>query len=361
MVLKNPTTLKSKETFKINAYNPTQRKIIFDTITEIFKPDYMNPNKFGFVSSGAYFQNQTNLGVSCGAGTPVMPPPSPDCLKPVGYTRIQDATGATTEIPYVPVPPQYIDFFASVCVNSRDNAIRIEDYPYVDAGLPVRENCRGAVITCGPKLVLNNNVVFTNDLLEQSRFVFRQFQNQDTGGILSNPNPDMADSSPPLKPSHSIVQAETFNPVLVNGRKVGLAGWLFHAGESNPRNAIGKDANGNIYFVYLEGRQKRGGGMNMPAFAELMKSLGCKTALNLDGGGTALHMIKSIRSGCYTYVNPTWPIITRSTRNSSVLELFSKGGKKKKKRTKKYREKKPNKITLRKKKTLIKFIYCKFY
>ena len=56
---------------------------------------------------------------------------------------------------------------------------------------------------------------------------------------------------------------------------------------NNPRSAIGIDKDGTtLYLVAVNGRQEESLGMRMSRLADLMVSLGCYTAVNLDGGGS---------------------------------------------------------------------------
>ena len=131
-----------------------------------------------------------------------------------------------------------------------------------------------------------------------------------------------------------------------------MSGWLHHAnGRTNPRNAIGTDADGNIYFVYVEGRGYRGTGVDMPTLARIMQSIGCTNALNLDGGGTALNMYKPQKSGCYIYTNPTWPAKITTTQNSTSLTVFKGGSKKTIKKRYKFLKKKGTRKRAQKKGT----------
>ena len=58
----------------------------------------------------------------------------------------------------------------------------------------------------------------------------------------------------------------------------------------NPRAVIGYYEPGHYCLVLVDGRQgKYSGGLNMPELSQLMYSLGCVRAYNLDGGATA-HM-----------------------------------------------------------------------
>lgn len=54
----------------------------------------------------------------------------------------------------------------------------------------------------------------------------------------------------------------------------------------NPRTAVGVTKDGRLVIVTVDGRQARAGGMKLSELAELMISMGCVEALNLDGGGS---------------------------------------------------------------------------
>jgi exopolysaccharide biosynthesis protein len=54
----------------------------------------------------------------------------------------------------------------------------------------------------------------------------------------------------------------------------------------HPRSVIGKKGNHRIVLVTLDGRTKEASGMTLADLADLMILLGCKDAVNLDGGGS---------------------------------------------------------------------------
>jgi len=55
----------------------------------------------------------------------------------------------------------------------------------------------------------------------------------------------------------------------------------------NPRSAIGIDQSGTtLYLVAVNGRQDGSKGMTMYELSDLMRSIGCYNAVNLDGGGS---------------------------------------------------------------------------
>jgi hypothetical protein len=55
---------------------------------------------------------------------------------------------------------------------------------------------------------------------------------------------------------------------------------------ANPRTALGVTSDGKLLIVTVDGRQHLSRGMSLNSLAELMKSLGCVQAMNLDGGGS---------------------------------------------------------------------------
>jgi hypothetical protein len=59
-----------------------------------------------------------------------------------------------------------------------------------------------------------------------------------------------------------------------------------HERASNPRTAIGVCENGNIIFFANDGRADDAAGVNYETLAQIMIDMGCKTVINLDGGGS---------------------------------------------------------------------------
>ena len=56
---------------------------------------------------------------------------------------------------------------------------------------------------------------------------------------------------------------------------------------SNPRTAIGQAGEGHYIFLVSDGRTEESAGLSLYQLAELMRGLNCKTAYNLDGGGSS--------------------------------------------------------------------------
>lgn len=56
----------------------------------------------------------------------------------------------------------------------------------------------------------------------------------------------------------------------------------------NPRTAIGYTENNELIIVTVDGREETSVGMTLWEVSRLMKDLGCKYAMNLDGGGSSV-------------------------------------------------------------------------
>lgn len=85
------------------------------------------------------------------------------------------------------------------------------------------------------------------------------------------------------------LQAFTFGPTLLDGGEILVAEGqeVDRAMNSNPRTAIGMIAPLHYLFLVSDGRTDDSEGLTLYQLAELMKSLGCTEAYNLDGGGSA--------------------------------------------------------------------------
>ncbi len=66
------------------------------------------------------------------------------------------------------------------------------------------------------------------------------------------------------------------------------------AGSRHPRTAVGFDPDaGRLWLVVVDGRQApHSAGMTLPELADLMVALGAREALNLDGGGSSVMVLR---------------------------------------------------------------------
>ncbi|MDD6439184.1 MAG: phosphodiester glycosidase family protein [Lachnospiraceae bacterium] len=84
-------------------------------------------------------------------------------------------------------------------------------------------------------------------------------------------------------------QAWSFGPGLLSDGEVtvGENTEVSRAMNSNPRTAIGQIDDNHYVFVVSDGRTDESKGLGLYELAEFMESLGCRTAYNLDGGGSS--------------------------------------------------------------------------
>lgn len=84
-------------------------------------------------------------------------------------------------------------------------------------------------------------------------------------------------------------QVLSFGPALVKDGEVSVTQGeeVGKAMASNPRTAIGQIDDLHYVMVVADGRTEESAGLSLYQMAEFMKSLGVKTAYNLDGGGSA--------------------------------------------------------------------------
>jgi hypothetical protein len=291
-----------------------ERKQLMETLKDIFKladeskTDYVKTG-WGVAFSGGFFKHIDYTSPSQWKHCNNIKNDTPDlvkttkCFQPIGYIR-EKIDGTNLKVSYNQVPDLYRNVYGSVCI-SGDDTIKIVK-PYIN-NAATNPECN-FVLASGPILTLDNKIEFNNDLL----------QNPIYQGSMQNP-------------------ATMYPSIVNNGRKsmIYLAGWLNHAFNLNPRAAIGLDSNKNIFLVTIEGRDQRGSGCDLTTLAKIMKSFGCVSSVNLDGGGTADLLYKLPQSGCYVQTNPVhlykYPLM--SLENSSAFKfqnggVKSRGGKK---------------------------------
>ena len=78
----------------------------------------------------------------------------------------------------------------------------------------------------------------------------------------------------------------SFGPYLIREGKVNTS-YINYGTTLQPRAAIGMVTKGHYWAVIVEGRIRPSRGMTCLEVADLMKTLGCETAFNLDGGWTS--------------------------------------------------------------------------
>ena len=94
----------------------------------------------------------------------------------------------------------------------------------------------------------------------------------------------------------------------------------------HPRTAVGiADGGKRLVMVVVDGRRKDRVGMQLTELADLMKSLGCKDAMNLDGGGSSELAMRNPETGQLEVKNSPSDYRERSVGN--VLGVTINGAK----------------------------------
>ena len=83
-------------------------------------------------------------------------------------------------------------------------------------------------------------------------------------------------------------QVYSFGPCLVKDGKLTEYAEKLCNTSYNPRLAIGIAEDGHYIVMLCEGRVKRSGGVQMATLAQLMLDQGCRLAVNMDGGQSAV-------------------------------------------------------------------------
>lgn len=82
-------------------------------------------------------------------------------------------------------------------------------------------------------------------------------------------------------------QSWAFGPMLLDANGQAMTSFNSSVNPDNPRTAIGYFEPGHYCFVVVDGRTAKSEGITTKELSELMYSLGCKVAYNLDGGKTS--------------------------------------------------------------------------
>jgi hypothetical protein len=92
--------------------------------------------------------------------------------------------------------------------------------------------------------------------------------------------------------------------IVREGKDVAPTGNRFRDGP-HPRTAVGiADSGKRLLLVVADGRDKEKAiGMSLTALAKVMLDLGCDSALNLDGGGSSVIVLRDPKSGEQTILN----------------------------------------------------------
>ena len=153
-------------------------------------------------------------------------------------------------------------------------------------------------------IILRDGKVISDKTSEYPRFRFPTLDTLalEPGGVMGVYRSDELTAQQYL--DMGVKDVFSFGPILVRDGKINEDVLDFNFGKTKqPRCAIGMIAPGHYFAILAEARLKKESvGVSVPELMQMMLDNGCKTALNLDGGQTAvmLFMGKQVtRIGSY--------------------------------------------------------------
>ncbi len=90
-----------------------------------------------------------------------------------------------------------------------------------------------------------------------------------------------------------------------------------HLTSYHPRSLVGIDDRGDLILVTVDGRQEHSNGASLECAADLMASLGCYSAVSLDGGGSTEMIV--VENGNYVTKNKPSDGKPRAVKNTLLI------------------------------------------
>jgi len=195
---------------------------------------------------------------------------------PIGYFKTKDVNSNN------PPPQLYRDLYGLVTTDKKGYLHIINNYSEKEV-----DNYE-QVLSSGPILVWNGEIIMTSSKMNEVSDYILKFQCR--------------------KPTQNENITDKFLnsgiPKIAITNCKGEPGELNHAGNPNPRTAIAIDNTNRVYFIYVEGRDKRGDGMDLNQLAQLCKHIGAVKAINLDGGDSSQMVWRNPKEEIIYQTNP---------------------------------------------------------
>lgn len=179
-------------------------------------------------------------------------------FSPLGYFKTDNYISDRS------LPKEYENYFGIVCVD-KDGMLRIDKSKY--------KYEYEKVLTCGPILVWRNEKIF-------KREEFERIEGETL--LLQCRKPKESENKKTRIFQDKLRNCDAIEP-----------GELPHAANPNPRSAIFITNDHKVGFVYVEGRDAKGPGMDLAQLTELCLHHGAKYAINLDGGRSSQMLWKN--------------------------------------------------------------------
>ena len=199
-------------------------------------------------------------------------------------TRTLQASRGETVVHIADIYVASLDNFKTATANNELKYFSVDDVMNIDAASNAILAISGDLYAYQPSgLLMRNGVLYRNDPTGCDVCVLY------ADGVLATYRRGSVDNeailaAPPL-------QIWNFGPALLdeNGQAYPSFQVSTAVGYPNPRSAVGYYEPGHYCFVVVDGRQEGySAGLLIPELAQLFQELGCTSAYNLDGGGSAV-------------------------------------------------------------------------
>jgi len=238
-------------------------------------------------------------------------------FRPIGpYKQFNDSSSYLSTLN---IPPLYQQYYAYILIKNNkftiiptsffinsNNSDPLSFSDFTDS-LLAQINDADFSFVSGPILVFNKKILFNSDTLNHISLINGNYVDifqcsksslpstskylQYTGG------PRYSFTSSGIKPSFSPEPFQVANCDQIS------PGELAHASNPNPRTALLLYPNGDYSFLVVEGRDQRGSGLDCAQLSFICSSLGCSSAVNLDGG-TSSNLAWATSDGYITGISP---------------------------------------------------------
>lgn len=148
-------------------------------------------------------------------------------------------------------------------------------------------------------------IVRQGQLIRSSHQKIRDLLLIDDNGDFHLVQAPTKETTMPVVEKYNIVNTLSFGPALVIDGEVAKIrpDYPFEGRDDGPRTAIGQIDALSYVMVVVDGRIKNSKGVTHAELAQFMCDIGCKQALNLDGGGTSTMVFHDVVINDYCYPN----------------------------------------------------------
>lgn len=267
-----PATIEEKNIRPKKTLSDILGNIDNESVGVIMAGDYFNYKNYELNNDGLYEVGKDENGVA------ICTPPS--CDATIGYVRTSKFTPIIEDERPIDF---YRNFYGLLCFQTDNNNVlknvSINTYDEVDKQPNKLSDC--SMILSGSPVLLRDSMPF---------FFPRQIQEYANRNRIDSQ--EVMDAFiPRTRATNRIMK-----PVNENETPLIIGGQGLHFFSDNPRSAVGINELGDLLLVTVEGRNQRGAGVDIIQLQKIMKSLGCVSAINEDGGGTSDILYKPERS-----------------------------------------------------------------